>query len=235
MKIGICDDIIEYCNSIKSYVEYYLKMNNITYETFTFLNGIDLLNSNETFDIVFLDIELNDMNGLDAAKKILTCNPNTIIIVVTNYRKYLDAAMDLNALRFIDKPITQERIISALQKAVSEINNGSITVHTKTNEIKKIKKTDIIYVEVKRKTTTFYTKIGTIECCEPIIKFKDKLNSSYFAIPHNSYIINLNYVLAYKRTEIKMDHGEPFHSVPIAAKKQPEFKQKFMNFIGENR
>lgn len=235
MKIGICDDIVEYCNSIKSYAEYYFKMNSITYDIYTFSSGTELLNSSEMFDVVFLDIELNDINGLTVAEKLLAVNPNTIIIVVTNYRKYLDAAMDLNALRFIDKPITQERISSALQKAVSEINNGSITLHTKINEIKKIKKNDIIYVEVKRKTTTFYTKNGTIECNEPITKFKDKLNSSFFAIPHNSYIINLNYILAYKRTEIQVCYGHPPHAIPIAARKQPEFKQKFMSFIGESR
>lgn len=234
MKIGICDDIFEYCSSIKSYVEYYFKMNNTKYEVHTFSNGNDLLNSNINFDILFLDIELEDINGIDVAKRVLNCNPNTVIIIVTNYRKYLDAAMDLNALRFIDKPLTQDRITSALEKAVLEINNGSITVHTKTNEIKKIKKCDIIYVEVVRKTTTFYTKNGITECNEPITKFRDVLNSSYFAVPHNSYIVNLNYVLSYKRDKLQMDFGEVPHTISIATRKQPEFKQKFMSFIGEN-
>lgn len=235
MKIGICDDIFEYCSSIKSYVEYYFKMNNTKYEVHTFSNGKELLNSNINFDILFLDIELEDISGINVAEHILNCNPNTIIIIVTNYRKYLDAAMDLNALRFIDKPVTQERIASVLEKAVSEINNGSITIHTKINEIKKIKKSDIVYVEVVRKTTTFYTKNGIIECNEPITKFRDVLNSSYFAIPHNSYIVNLNYILSYKRDQIQMDYGEVPHTISIATRKQPEFKQKFMSFIGESR
>ncbi len=235
MKIGICDDIFEYCSSIKSYVDYYFKMNNTKYEVYTFANGNDLINSNIIFDVLFLDIELEDINGIDVAERVLNCNPNTVIIIVTNYRKYLDAAMDLNALRFIDKPVTQDRITSALEKAVLEINNGSITIHTKTNEIKKIKKCDIIYVEVVRKTTTFYTKNGSIECNEPITKFRDILNSSYFAVPHNSYIVNLNYVLSYKRDKLQMDFGEVPHTISIATRKQPEFKQKFMSFIGENR
>ena len=234
MKIGICDDVFEYCSSIKSYVDYYFKMNNIKYEVHTFASGKELVDSNIIFDILFLDIELEDINGIDVAKRVLNCNPNTVIIIVTNYRKYLDAAMDLNALRFIDKPLTQDRITSAIEKAVLEINNGSITVHTKTNEIRKIKKCDIIYAEVVRKTTTFYTKNGIIECNEPITKFRDVLNSSYFAVPHNSYIVNLNYVLSYKRDKLQMDFGEVPHTISIATRKQPEFKQKFMSFIGEN-
>lgn len=235
MKIGICDDILEYCNSIENYVEDYFKMSNGKYAVYKFTSGNDLLNSNMNFDILFLDIELEDISGINVAERVLNYSPNTIIIIVTNYRKYLDAAMDLNALRFIDKPVTQDRITSVLEKAVSEINNGSITIHTKTNEIKKIKKSDIIYVEVVRKTTTFYTKSGIIKCNEPITKFRDMLNSSYFAIPHNSYIVNLNYVLSYKRDKLQMDFGEVPHIISIATRKQPEFKQKFINFIGENR
>lgn len=235
MKIGICDDILEYCNSIENYVEDYFKMSNAKYEVYKFTSGNDLLNSNMNFDILFLDIELNDINGIDIAEKVLESNPTTIIIVVTNYRKYLDAAMDINALRFIDKPITQERITASLKKAISEINNSSITVHSKTNEIIKIKKSDIVYVEVMRKTTTFYTKNGIVQCNEPITTFRDMLNSSYFAIPHNSYIVNLNYVLSYKRDKVLMDYGDIPHTISIATRKQPEFKQKFMSFIGESR
>lgn len=235
MIIGICDDILEYCNSIENHVEDYFNMSNAKYEVCKFTSGNDLLNSNMNFDILFLDIELEDINGIEVAEKVLEISPNTIIIVVTNYRKYLDAAMDLNALRFIDKPVTQDRITSALEKAVLEINNGSITIHTKTNEIKKIKKCDIIYVEVVRKTTTFYTKNGIVECNEPITKFRETLNSLYFAIPHNSYIVNLNYVLSYKRDKLQMDFGDIPHTISIATRKQPEFKQKFMSFIGESR
>lgn len=235
MKIGICDDIFEYRSSIKSYVEYYFKMKNTNYDIYIYSNGNELLNSNVLFDILFLDIELEDTNGINIAKQILEYNPNTMIIIVTNYRKYLDAAMDINALRFIDKPITQERIISVLDKAISEINNSIITVRSKTNEIKKIKKSDIIFVEVVRKTTTFYTKNENIECCEPISKYRYLLNSLYFSIPHNSYIVNLNFVLSYKRDKLQMDYGEPPYTISIATRKQHEFKQKFMSFIGENK
>lgn len=209
-------------------------MNDIKYDIHVFSDGNSLLNSNINFDILFLDIELEDINGIDVAKKILAANPTTIIIIVTNYRKYLDAAMDLNALRFVDKPITQERIISVLDKAVSEINNGSIAVRTRTNEIKRIKKSDIVYVEVTRRIITFYTKSGVIKCNGPINKFKNRLNSSYFAVPHNSYIVNLNYVLSYKRDKLQMDFGEEPQIIYISSRKQSEFKRKFINFLGES-
>lgn len=82
MKIGICDDILEYCNSIESYVEDYFNMSNAKYEVYKFISGNDFLNSNMNFDILFLDIELEYINGIEVAEKVLEISPNTIIIVV---------------------------------------------------------------------------------------------------------------------------------------------------------
>ncbi len=235
MKIGICDDIIEYVNAIKTYVEYYFKLNNMKCEIFTYSCGEDLKNSNITFDILFIDVELPDINGIELAKSILSSEPETIVIVVTNYRKYLDAAMDLNVLRFVDKPITQNRINDVLIRAIDEIKNGTIVIKTKNNKISKIKKSDIIYVEVMRKTTTFYTTNGVIKSTEPISKFKELLNSPDFATPHNSFLVNLNYVLSYEREKVTIDYGTNPPVISIATRKQPLFRKQFIDFLGDKQ
>ena len=80
-----------------------------------FDSGSGILESAESFDIVSLDIELGDKNGIEIAKVLQSKNPNIIILIVTSYRHYLDEAMDLNVTRYIDKPITQQRIFSALE------------------------------------------------------------------------------------------------------------------------
>ncbi len=233
LKIGICDDISEYTDTIKAYVKHYLKINNISHEIHSYGNGNDLINSNQTFDILFLDIELQDTNGIELAKLILKEKPTTIIIIVTSYRKYLDDAMDLNVLRFVDKPATQERINEVLNRAVSELNSGTITVRSKLGKILKIKKPDIVYIEVMKKTTTIYTVSGIVESSEPILKFKELLDSPQFAIPHNSYLVNLNYISSYEREKIEINFGDKAHIISIATRKQPMFRKKFISFLGE--
>lgn len=91
MKIAICDDIVEYRLSIKSYVHEYSKINNMESEIYIFNNGKSLLESTLTFDVLFLDIELGDLNGIDVAKEIQKKHSNTIILIITSYRQYLDA------------------------------------------------------------------------------------------------------------------------------------------------
>jgi two-component system LytT family response regulator len=154
MNIAICDDIEEYRNSINNYTNEYLSIHHIESTVDVFENGKLLLNSSTNYDILFLDIELGDTNGIDVAKEILKRNPNTIILIVTSYHQYLDDAMDINVTRYIDKPITKDRIFSSLDKSMSVINENIITLHMKDNKIVRIKLSDIVYVEAKLKRVT---------------------------------------------------------------------------------
>lgn len=234
MKIAICDDIVEYRLSIKSYVHEYSKINNMESEIYIFNNGKSLLESTLTFDVLFLDIELGDLNGIDVAKEIQKKHSNTIILIITSYRQYLDAAMDLKVTRYIDKPISQNRIYAALDKALSEMNEIIITLHMKNNQIIRIKQHDIIYVEAKLKGVYVYC-LNEQYCVKKTMKhLRSILVASCFAVPHNSYIVNLNYVKSFKRNEICL--AEPYSNVKIsiASRKQPEFKRKFLDFVGED-
>lgn len=187
MKIAICDDITEYRLSIKAFANEYFKIHNIEYIIDDFKNGTDLLNSQVNYDILFLDIELGDSNGIEIAKNIQSKDKHTVILIVTSYRQYLDDAMDINVTRYIDKPVTQGRIFSALDKALSIINESIITFTTKGNQIIRLRCSDIVYVEAKFKSVYVYTKNSYYRIKEPIKKLRTFLNSTCFAVPHNSY------------------------------------------------
>lgn len=234
LNIAICDDIVEYRLSIKCYVSEYLKIHHLDCCIDEFKNGTDLLNSNTKYDILFLDIELGDSNGIDIAKEIQKKNRNTVILIVTSYHQYLDDAMDINVTRYIDKPIEQNRIFSALDKALSVLNESVITIHLKENQIARINFSDIIYAEAKFKGVFIYTQNQNYRIKETMKELRSILTASCFAIPHNSYIVNLNYVRDYKREEIALT--EPYSSIKIsvATRKQADFKRRFLDFIGED-
>lgn len=234
MKIAICDDIVEYRLSVKCYTEEYFKTHHINCEVDEYNSGHALANANIDYDIIFLDIELGDSNGIDIAKYIKSQFSNSLIIVITSYRQYLDEAMDLNVLRYIDKPITQNRIFSALDKAMSQIHETIITVHTKDNQIIRLKVSDIVYAEAKLKKVTIYTKNSSFIIRESLKSLKELLVASCFAIPHNSYILNLNFIRKFKRDEIKLAVPYENESISISTRKQAEFKRKFLDFIGED-
>lgn len=230
MRVAICDDQQEYRQLILQYVKFYFNENLIDLEHYEFSSGESLLSSNKTFDIVFLDIEMNELNGIQTTKELNIRNKNTVIFIVTAYQKYLDDAMDLNVFRYIDKPIQAKRLYNGLDKAIDLINNNEITFKTRNDGIVTIHKNDIIYVEVKRKIVYVNTIEKQYIAREKMDFFKENLTASYFAIPHISYVINFNFVKKFQRDKVQLKNNQV---VSIAPKKQTEIKKKFMQFMGE--
>lgn len=234
MRIAICDDLTECRLSVKCYAGEYFKLRHIEYSIDEFKTGADLLKSDEIYDILFLDIELGDLNGIAIAKEIQKKHKNTVILVVTAYHQYLDDAMDIQVTRYIDKPATQSRIFSALDKAMSVINESVITLHIKDNQVARLRVSDIIYAEAKFKGVFIYTKETVYRVKETMKQLRSMLTASCFAVPHNSYIVNMNHIKNFQRNEITL--AEPYSNirVSVATRKQPGFKRRFLDFIGED-
>lgn len=233
MKIAICDDVLSHRDTLRPFVIEFFHSKEISTDIREYSSGTDILDSEENFDIVFLDIELGDMSGIEIAEILKEKNANCIIIVVTSYTDYLDAAMDLHVIRFLKKPVEQKRVYSALEKALREMNENLIMLSTKDNQIIRVRSRDIIYVEANLKAVTVCTnkKIYTVR--ESLKKIKTMLTASIFAVPHNSFIVNMNYISKFKREEITVDLPSGEIKIQISNRKQPEFKRRFLEFIGE--
>lgn len=232
MKIAICDDQSAHIDLLKPYIEEFFRIKEIDVKISCFLSGNSILKANEKYDIIFLDIELGDTTGIDVANQLKLRNSNSVIIVVTSYTDYLDDAMDLHVVRFLSKPVSQNKVFSALEKALLEINDKLITFSTKDNEVIRLKSRDIIYIEAKLKAVSVHTITNTYLVKEPLKSIKTSLSSPDFAIPHNSFIVNMNYISKFKREEISMDISGKKVTIRISNKKQPEFKRRFMAFVG---
>lgn len=98
MKIAICDDLTECRLSVKCFVKEYFKLHHIECSIDEFKTGTDLISVDENYDILFLDIELGDLNGIDVAKEIRRKHNNTVILVITAYHQYLDDAAYYRAI-----------------------------------------------------------------------------------------------------------------------------------------
>lgn len=230
MNIAICDDEKIYRNKIERLVDEYFADKKLEYDCKQFSCGKELAEDVQVYDIVFLDIEMEEMSGIETAKVLNKKNRHTVIFIITAYHKYLDDAMDLNVFRYIDKPIDKDRFFKGLEKAITLINNNDLTFKTVDNELITISKNDVICVEVMKKKVTVSTVDRDFVAREKMDFFRNNLTASYFAIPHKSYIVNFNFVRKFKRDEIELNGNR---IVAIAPKKQAEIKKQFVAFIGE--
>lgn len=117
MRIAICDDDKVMCDEICKKINQY----NCNYYIDLFRGGMDLLNIDKIYDIVFLDIEMSGIDGMETASLLRQKNNNEHIIFLTSHSEFMQEAFKVKAFRYLNKPIKQEELIEALNAAEKEI------------------------------------------------------------------------------------------------------------------
>lgn len=229
MKIAICDDEQNCINDVRTHISFFSKDVGVELEQYTFNSAEELMLSNLKFDIAVLDVEMEGTDGIKLGEYLRTTNPHIILIYVTAHRKYLDDALNLNAVRFFEKPIDPQRFYRGLKDAIDRIDNSNISFYLKDGKtIEKISAKDIIYIEIENRKTKVVTVDKIYHASEHISFWKDKLSGTIFVVPHKSYIVNLNFVTTYQRESIVLDNC---HTIPVARNKQSDFYRHFMKFM----
>lgn len=229
MKIAICDDEKIYIDNVVRHLDFFSIDNNIDFEKSIFTNAENMLSSNIKFDIAILDVEMDNINGIKLGEELRKRNPHIILIYVTAHKKYLDDALNLNAVRFFEKPLDSQRFYRGLRDAIKRIDNSTISFYLKDGTTtERISAQDIIFVEIEKRKTRIVTCNKEYHSNHHISFWRDNLKSTIFISPHKSYIINFNYVTAYERNYIVLDKK---YKVSIARNKQPDFYQKFIRFM----
>lgn len=231
MKILICDDDNFYTQDVFKNVRIILEENNIQSDIETHTNSGMVYSNNGFYDIAFLDVEMQPYSGIEAARKLKSINKNIIIFFITSYEKYLDEAMDINAFRFIKKPLDVKRLRSGVEKALTLIDNTQISFYLKKdNSVVTVSSNDIVYIEIVGRTTEVVLENKKYISTNKIDFWESKLIASFFYRVHKSFIINMKYITSYRRDTVILAHK---YTIPISYRKQASFRTAFFNSIGE--
>ncbi|MBR2590458.1 MAG: response regulator transcription factor [Clostridia bacterium] len=235
MKIGICDDNESFCNALESSIREYLSECAIEANIYKYFCAKSLLEDEKACDILFLDMELGDASGIEVLEALKQRSAKTIVLVVTGYTQYIDNALDYNILRFMAKPIEPQRLQSALQKAIEVINDAYIVIYDlKTKAKYRLSFREIVYAETKMRKIYLHTRDNTYILKEGFKALKSQLNASFFAEPHYSYIVNMNFIKCFKRTEIILDVNGEDKIIRVSSDKQHDLRKKYTHYLEED-
>lgn len=229
MRIAICDDERTCIEDVIKHIDFFSKDNNIEMQQSIFTSGEELVDSGIKFDIAILDIEMDGMNGIKLGEQLRKHNPHIILIYITAHKQYLDDALNLNAVRFFEKPIDSGRFYRGLKDAIERIDNSTINFYLKDGTTtERINAKDIVFVEIENRKSKIVTLDKTYHSAEHISFWNDNLVGTVFISPHKSYIINFNFVTSYERNYIILNEE---YNIPIAKSKQTEFYRQFIRFM----
>jgi len=157
-------------------------------------------------DILLLDIQMQAMDGVTLAKKVRAGNKEVQIIFISGYMEYIADGYDVEALNFLVKPASQEKLWAVLDKATERLgrNQKSLFVQHGGENIR-IPLYEIKYIEVMHNHTTIHAN-QEYRIKKPLAELEKELDGSFFRAGR-SYIINLRYVRRSSKTEVHLADG----------------------------
>lgn len=229
MKILICDDEQQYVDELKIHIEKFMQNRFADFTIDTANNPQTVADSNEIYQLAFLDIQMDELNGISLAKILKERNNKIVIFFVTSYNDYQDEAMDLRAFRFFEKPFNADRLYSGLEKAMEYIDESYVDFYVWTdNEHMQILVDDVIYVERGNRQVTLVTTQGNFTTRESFDEWCAILQNSFFYRVHKSFIVNLHYVTGYKYSELYIQNNV---RIPIASRRQTDFHKFWFAYL----
>lgn len=159
------------------------------------------------YDILLLDVEMGEIDGVTMAKKIRAGNEAVQIVFITGYSDYIADGYDVAALHYLLKPVRKEQLFGVLNRAVDRLKKNEKEVVLKSGgEAYVVPVNEIRYVEVRQNYITIYAKTE-ITVKQTLQAFAKELDERFFKLGR-SYIINLNYIRRISKTEAVLNTGE---------------------------
>ncbi|MGN0523724.1 MAG: LytR/AlgR family response regulator transcription factor [Eubacterium sp.] len=228
MRVAICDDEKICIDDIVNHIDIFSNDSGIKFDKYIFLSADEMLKTDMNYDIAILDVEMDGTDGIKLGEHLRQVNPHIILMYVTAHRKYLDDALNLNAVRFFEKPIDAKRFYRGLRESIKRIDNTTINFYLKDGAtVEKVVSQDIVYVEIEKRHSKVVTATKEYHSANHISFWKEKLNANIFVSPHKSFLINMNYVTSYERDTIIMNDK---YIIPVSRNRQTEFYRAFLRF-----
>lgn len=228
IEIAICDDEQRMQEQLAQMVE--RRCPDCRVECFS--SGGELLAADRRFDMIFLDIQMEEPDGIETAARIRERDKRVVLIFVTALKEYVFRAFDVGAFHYLLKPLEEERFAKVLEKAVSEVMDRSEReappVFLKTRYRNFIlRPEEILYLESRGKKVAVHTVSKVIEVYAAMRDLERQLGSGFYRC-HRGYLVNLAHIAEYGNESIDMSNGE---RVYLAREKSREFVKTYMRYL----
>ncbi|MCI8373583.1 MAG: response regulator transcription factor [Lachnospiraceae bacterium] len=228
MEIAICDDEEAVQKKLKQLIKKNLPQSRIA----VYDSGQQLLKSQEEYDIVFLDICMAELDGIETAKILRQSKDEIILIFITGVKDYVFEAFDVSAFHYLLKPIAEEKFASVLKRAAAEVkkravsNTKQLFIKTKQRNVTICLK-DIIYIESQRRKVEIHTIKEKITAYAVMKELEIQLDSRFYRC-HRGYLVNMAYIREYQKDSIFLANGEWIY---LSKEKYGDFVKSYMHYL----
>lgn len=232
-QIAIVEDELDAADALAGFLDRYAEERGESFEVTRFTSAIDFEMTRQQFDLVFMDIQMPGINGMEAARLLRTYDEDTPIIFVTNLAQYAVKGYEVDALDFIVKPVTYFNFRMRMDKAMRHIhrNAGRSLTLTTRDGMRVVPLADIEYVEVSKHDLSYHIYGDP----EPFVvygslkAFEDEVADGPFVRISASCIVNMNQVRSVKGSALVTRGGDTLY---FSRSRRREALNTITNFLG---
>ena len=228
MRIAICDDQAECRKQTQSAVRECLR--GMDYGVDTFAEGADFLKAfrKKAYDLVFLDIEMPEMDGITLARKLRELSREVPIVFLTSHIEYALVGYEVNALRYLTKPVDKQKLQEVLSHILQQMQEQRVLwVKTDLSE-KRLPVRDITYMEAQNQNILICAKGEQFQVRYNMTDYEKELMADGFFRIHRGYLVSLGHIKSMGKGEVLMDDGT---SLPVSRTKEKALKEALFQYI----
>ncbi|WP_323617096.1 LytTR family DNA-binding domain-containing protein [Erysipelothrix rhusiopathiae] len=239
IRIVLCDDDNVVIEKYRYLIKRYAMSRGMEVELSSFSRGEDLIfeltDHYEEPDIIFLDVFMDELNGVEVAKQIRAMGYNSQIIFLTSSSDYVFDAFDVGSLNYLIKQDTDDtRFRTVLGQVLTQIDkrSGDFFDCNFGAESRRIPFKDISHFEIYRRVMrVHFNNDEYFDFYETMDHLTTRLANRNFVRVHRSYLVNLNHIVLFKNQTLRLENGE---ELPIGKAYQSDVKQSFNEFVEKN-
>ncbi len=232
LKIAVCDDEKIHRLILRDRLDEFAILHNLEYSLDEFCSSEELLGMHNSYDILFLDICLeNGQNGIEAGKQLRQNGLDAAIILTTSFEQYAAEGYHLRAHRYLVKPIDKEKFSEAMLSCIQEFKSQNQKIEIKCGyESHLISVNSILYIESYQRKRTVYTTEKVYHTNMSLHELLTMLPAGQFAMPSKSFIVNLNHITGITKTKAILNFSVEFKLTRAHAE---DFHKAFRNYLKE--
>lgn len=240
IKIALYDDQEQYIDMLMKHVERYGNEVDTEFNITVYNSGRKLIDDIKTdskmYDIVFLDVEMPEINGLKIAEAIRQMSEDIVLCFVTGHEQYAREAYQVEALGYIVKPVAYNELKKLLRRAVIMVKyehdnrkSGKNYIEVPVSGDKRIIDARTIrYIEKNKNQSILHFSDSEIICYESLKKMYSRLDNELFVYSHQGYIVNFNEIKEVKENVICLGRNV---EVPVSRRRYKEVRDRHLNRV----